>query len=171
MKLALKIRSTIDAMTDLSSDDKVRVVNYLADLKDVLAPNPSPEEAKQIIKGAMKNLKISADKDAEPKEKAEPKEEKKEEKKEPKEDKKEKVDEGIKLSFKAFLSEADMTQFEVTYSKGYAGNPKPQKVSMDFFTDANGFDMDDIKEIKKLQVGSKAHFGGQSDSMEVTRLK
>jgi len=116
MKMPGKVRSMIDEMEGLSSSDKAKLVRHLNDMADSLPEHPTPAEAKRIVNGALKSLKIVVGKDDEPK-KEEPKKEKKEEpKEEPKKEKKEAVKESAaprKLTFKAFLSEAGTIEYRI----------------------------------------------------------
>jgi hypothetical protein len=113
MKLPGSIRDAIDALEDLEADKKEKLEDYIKALDD-LPEDPSERQAKSIVRSAMKEL---ADQDSKiirqkaPKKKDKPEAEEDDEADEvpPKEPKgkkeKVKIEEGLKLSFKAFLAE------------------------------------------------------------------
>jgi hypothetical protein len=114
MKLPGSIRDAIDAL-ELEDDEKAKLVDYINGLDD-LPEDPTEREARSFVRSAKKDL---ADKDSKiirqkaPKKKdksedEEPESEDDEPKDEPKPKKeKVKIEEGLKLSFKAFLAEVD----------------------------------------------------------------
>jgi hypothetical protein len=96
MKLPGRVRSIIDEMDGLKDSDKAKLLRHLSDMEDSLPEHPTPQEAKRIVMGAMKKLKIIIGDDSE--------EEKEEKPKKEKEEKKEDVKES-RLTFKQFILE------------------------------------------------------------------
>jgi len=139
MKLPGSIRDFIYGLEDLDSDAKDKLADYVSGLED-LPEDPTDRQAKMIVRKAQKEL---SDSDAKivrqkaPKKKhkepvEEPEEKPKKDKKEVKKEKV-KIEEGLKLSFKAFLHETtekewanpsnlkagDLVNFDLAAEHGY----------------------------------------------------
>jgi hypothetical protein len=92
MKLPGRIQSYLDEL-DLEGGVKAKLKKHIASMGEALPEHPTPKEVEKIVKGSMKNLKISI---GTSEDEDEPKKEK---------PKAEKVEESKKQTFKEFLNE------------------------------------------------------------------